>query len=138
MPARASRDELAGAMLTLLLKRDEIQVETASAKFDADELVKLVENSAVDVVCISVVSPSTVLHARYLCLKLRAKLRSERIIVGLWGHDPADSDAIRRIQESGANEVVTTFKDAVTLIKAVRPATGEAVAPDERVMTGLA
>jgi predicted PurR-regulated permease PerM len=140
LPARASRDELAGTMLALLLKHEEIQVESASATFDADELVTLVESSAVDVICISVVSPSTALHARYLCLKLRAKLRSERIIVGLWGHDPDDSDAIRRIEESGANAVVTTFKEAVTLIKALQPATAEAeaAAPEERVVTGLA
>ena len=127
VPARASRDELAGTMLAQLLRQGELAVEAAPAKLEAEELVKLIETAAVDVICISVVAPSTVLHARYLCLKLRARLRRERIIVGLWGYTDSHSDAIRRVEDSGADEVVTTFAEAVTQIRMLKKPTAELI-----------
>jgi hypothetical protein len=92
-------------------------------------MLKLIENAAADVVFISVVAPSTVLHARYLCLKLRAKFRNERIIVGLWGNTIGNdnSDSIRRVQDSGADSVVTTFADALTQMQALRKPMSELV-----------
>ena len=85
LPARAERDELAGAMLVQLLRQQGFAAQNASAKLVAGELLALVEKADVDVVCISVVPPSTVIHARYLCLKLRALLPKQKIVVGLWG-----------------------------------------------------
>ena len=128
LAARASRDELAGTMLAQLLRPAGFDVETVPARLDADELVRLIENAGVDAICISVVAPSTVLHARYLCLKLRAKLRKEKIIVGLWGSTSSNTDAIRRVQESGADAVVTTFEEAVAHLSELIPNREEPVA----------
>ena len=77
--------------------------------------------AGVDVVCISVVAPSTVLHARYLCLKLRALLPKQRIVVGLWGATENVTDAARRVRDSGADEVDTTFAVAVAQLPSWRP-----------------
>jgi methylmalonyl-CoA mutase cobalamin-binding subunit len=100
-------------MLGQLLRHAGFKVENAPARLEVDELIRLIEKAQVDMIFISVVAPSTVLHARYLCLKLRAKLRTERIIVGLWGSASDNLDAIRRVQDSGADAVVTTFQEAV-------------------------
>lgn len=129
LPARASRDEVAGSMLAQLLRQAAFEVEVAPAKLEAEQMLKLIENAAADVVFISVVAPSTVLHARYLCLKLRAKFRNERIIVGLWGNTIGNdnSDSIRRVQYSGADSVVTTFADALTQMQALRKPMSELV-----------
>jgi hypothetical protein len=113
VPARAERDELAGAMLVQLLRQEGIEAHSAPTKLEVGELIGLVEKAGVDVVCISVVAPSTVLHARYLCLKLRARLPEQRIVVGLWGATENVTDAARRVRDSGADEVVTTLADAV-------------------------
>jgi methylmalonyl-CoA mutase cobalamin-binding subunit len=128
LPARASRDEIATTMLAQLLRLARFEVDTVSANFEADQLVKLVENAAVDVICISVVAPSTILHARYLCLKLRPKLRTQRIIVGLWGATNENADAIRRVKDAGADEVVTTFAQAVVQLDVLRNEPEELVA----------
>jgi methylmalonyl-CoA mutase cobalamin-binding domain/chain len=124
LPARASRDELAGTMLAQLLRPAGFEVENAPARLNADELVRLIEQADVDVICISVVAPSTILHARYLCLKLRAKGRKEKIMVGLWGSTSNNADAIQRLQDSGADAVVTTFEEAVAQLSEKLP-TGE-------------
>ena len=80
-------------------------------------------------VCISVVAPSTVLHARYLCLKLRALLPEQRIVVGLWGATENVTDATRRVRDSGADEVVTTLADAVRQLAKLAPPPVEEPAP---------
>ena len=85
LPARADRDEIAGTMLVHLLQQQGFQAQNAPAKLVAGELVKMVDEADVDVACISVVAPSTVIHARYLCAKLRAQLPNLKIVVGLWG-----------------------------------------------------
>jgi predicted PurR-regulated permease PerM len=113
LPARADRDELAGAMLTQLLQQQGFAAQNAPGKLAAGELLDLVEKSEVNAACISVVSPSTVIHARYLCVKLRARFPQLKIVIGLWGMTQGLSDAARRLGDSGANEVVTTIADAV-------------------------
>lgn len=122
LPARANRDELAGAMLTQLLQQQAFEAQSAPARSSVGELIDLVEKAGVDAVCISVVTPSTVLHARYLCLKLRALLPKQRIVVGLWGATENVADAARRLRDSGADEVVTTLADAVLELGKVTPA----------------
>ncbi len=128
LPARADRDELAGTMLVQLLRQQGIEAQSAPTKLGIGELIGLVEKAGVDVVCISVVAPSTVLHARYLCLKLRARLPEQRIVVGLWGATENVTDAARRVRDSGADEVVTTLADAVLRL---------AASPAQRTAHGL-
>jgi hypothetical protein len=113
LPARADRDELAGAMLVQLLHQQGLEAQSAPVKLGSAELLGLIEKAGVDVVCISVVAPSTVLHARYLCMKLRAHLPKQRIVVGLWGATENVTDAARRVRDAGADEVVTNLADAV-------------------------
>ena len=43
LPARAERDELAGAMLVQLLQQQGLEAQNASAKLGADELLNLVK-----------------------------------------------------------------------------------------------
>jgi methylmalonyl-CoA mutase cobalamin-binding subunit len=121
LPARAERDELAGAMLGHLLSEQGFQAQNASARLVAGELVKAVEEGDVDAVCISVVAPSTVIHARYLVSKLHAQVPALKIVVGLWGATQNISEAARRLRESGANEMVTTLADAVLQLAKLAP-----------------
>ena len=57
-------------------------------KLVAGELLELVEKADVDAACISVVAPSTVIHARYLCVKLRGAFPSTENRYRTLGHDP--------------------------------------------------
>jgi predicted PurR-regulated permease PerM len=114
LPARAEHDELAGMMLAQLLNQQGFQAENAAGKLMSGELLDLTEKSNVDAVCISVVPPSTVIHARYLCTKLRARFPTLRIMVGLWSVTESAEEATRRLRESGADEIVISLEQAVT------------------------
>jgi len=121
LPARADRDELAGAMLVQLLRQVGFGAQNAPAKLVAGELLGLVEKADVDVICISVVPPSTVIHARYLCLKLRALLPKQKIVIGLWGATEDLTEATKRLRDSGADEVVSTLADALAQVAKLAP-----------------
>ena len=88
-------------------------------------MLGLVKKTGVDVVCISVVAPSTVFLARYLRLKLRALLPEQKIVVGLWGAPENVTDAARRVRDSGADEILTTLADAVLQLAKLAPPRAE-------------
>jgi len=129
LPARADRDELGGAMLIQLARQQGFGAQNAPAKLVAGELLTLVEKADVDVTCISVVAPSTVIHARYLCLKLRALLPRLKIVIGLWGATEDVTEATKRLRDSGADEVVTTLADALVQIARLAPPLTDEMTP---------
>ncbi|MGV3533805.1 MAG: AI-2E family transporter [Chthoniobacteraceae bacterium] len=130
LPARASRDELAGTMLAQLLQREGFTAESASGKLTAGELLTLVEKSEAEIAVISVVPPSTVIHARYLCSKLRQRSPKLKIVVGLWALPEGAEEAARRLRDSGADEVVFNFAEAVPrIVKLAPPVLDEMIPP---------
>jgi predicted PurR-regulated permease PerM len=113
VPARAHRDELAGAMLVQLLRQQDFDAENASAALSSGELVEMAAKSDPEAICISVVAPSTLIHARYLTTKLRAQLPNVKIVVGIWGATENMAGAGERLRSSGADEVVVSLAEAV-------------------------
>jgi predicted PurR-regulated permease PerM len=129
LPSRANRDELAGLMLAQLLQQQGCAVESAGGKLVTGELLGLVGKADVDVVCISVVAPSTVIHARYLCTKLRAAFPKLKIAIGLWGATEGVTESAKRLRDSGANDVFTTLADAVLQIGKLAPLLTDSMMP---------
>jgi predicted PurR-regulated permease PerM len=116
VPARAQRDQLAGEMLVRLLWQEGVSAQSAAAKMPLGELVAWVRKAKADVVCISVVAPSTLIHARYLCAKFRAVLPGLKIVVGLWGRLDLTPEHYAALRESGAEEIVTSLAEAITRV----------------------
>lgn len=129
LPARADRDELAGTMLVQLARKEGFGAQNAPSQLVAGELLGLTEKADVDFVCISVLAPSTVIHARYLCLKLRAVLPKLKIVIGLWGETEGLTEATKRLRDSGADEVVTTLAEALVQIARLAPALTKEMTP---------
>ncbi|HKB90303.1 MAG TPA: AI-2E family transporter [Opitutaceae bacterium] len=113
LAARAERDEIAGEMLTQLLRKQGFAVENASSSLLVGELPELVEKIQADVVCISVISPSTVVHARYLSTKLRERFKKLKIVVCLWGGIDDVDRAKQGLLASGSDEIVVSMAEAV-------------------------
>jgi predicted PurR-regulated permease PerM len=122
LPARAERDEIAGCMLTQLLRQQGASVENAPARMTAGELLALVEAASVEGVCISVVPPSTVIQARYLCVKLRAALPRLKIVIALWAGEDLEEPR-RRLRDSGADLVVGSVPEALASFAGAGPQT---------------
>jgi len=125
LPARAERDQLAGAMLAQLLQERGFEATNASEKLSTDDLLSFAKVAEVDLACISVVAPSTIIHARYLCKKVRAKLPTIKIMIGLWGATENIAETSQRLGDSGADQVVVSLGEAVRKIAEVMPPSPE-------------
>jgi hypothetical protein len=120
VPARAYRDQLAGEMLVQLLDLQGTYARNAAAKMKLEELIPWLREARADLVCISVVPPTTLLHARYLCSKLRTSFPKLKIIVGLWGRSELPSETVATLKSSGADEIVTSMAGATEWVASHR------------------
>jgi hypothetical protein len=120
--AQAEHDELDWAMLAQLLQQQGFEVATHPAKLVVGELVKLVDEADLDAACIFFVAPSTVIHARYLCVKT-ASATSESENRRPLGATENIIHGAQRLRDSGANEVVTTLARRRAIAQARLPVT---------------
>ncbi len=111
--ARAERDQLASGMLAHLLQQAGCEGHVARAAWNPAEFMKFARENPVDAICISVVAPSTVIHARYLCRKIRGQFPEMKILVGLWAAGIESGDLRQQLRDSGADEMVVSLADAV-------------------------
>jgi predicted PurR-regulated permease PerM len=85
LPARTEADEITAMMLAQVLETSGCHVQVVSIPSLASEMEGLIEQRAADVVCVSATPPAAVMHARYLCKRLRDRLEDKKLLVGLWG-----------------------------------------------------
>ena len=112
LPAKAYRDQLAGDMLVLSLARLGCVARNGSSTRLSGESIGWVRDATPEVVCISAVAPTTALHARYLCTKLRLHFPDIKIVVGLWGGGEQKHETVNGLREAGADAVLTTIAAA--------------------------
>ncbi len=134
--AKGERDDVAGTMLVHLLSQQGFNANTASPGASLPQLLALIDEYHADAVCVSVVPPTTLIHARHLSAQLHTRLPKLKIIVGIWGATENLEAAIKGLQLSGATEVVVSLAEAVvqlsklstSLLETALPAS---VRPDE-------
>lgn len=134
LPARDEADEIAATMLAQLLETNGCIVQVISITARASEMVDLVVQRQPAVVCISATPPAAVMHTRYLCSRLRARLPKVNLIVGLWDTPGDLTKAKERIGPGKNTHVVATLADAQEqvrlLIKPLLPLPERPVQPD--------
>ena len=128
---RGERDDLAGAMLAHLLQEHGVETLNVAATA-ADLLVRHVGDFKADAVCLSVIPPTTVVHARHLCARLRSGFPELKIVVGIWGATENLDEAVRTLQSSGADNVVVSMAEAVIRMAALSAQIGESAVPAPR------
>ena len=121
VPAKAYRDQLAGDMMQQLLNQAGYLVRSAEARMAIGDMIAWIREAKADVACISVVVPSTLIHARYICSKLRLNFPGLKIVVGLWGRSGVTPEIVGPLRDSGADDVVTSLADAVEWVTSHAP-----------------
>jgi hypothetical protein len=130
LPARDRADEIAGTMLARLLARRTVNAVTLPVEaLTSDRLDKL-EGGAVRVVCVSVVPPTNLRRARYLCKKLRVRFPEMKLVIGFWGDEEQLASARERLSGCDLDGVVSTFDEAITTLTTLSNITGEAKIPE--------
>jgi predicted PurR-regulated permease PerM len=111
-PARDQADELAAGMLQSLLDARECRFEPVTSDMLAGELVDHLEAENPAALCITVVPPLGLAHARYVCKRVRAALPDLKIIVCCPGLTVNVERVSARLQAAGADTVATTLGEA--------------------------
>jgi hypothetical protein len=121
VPAKAHRDQLAGEMLVQLLWQMGYPALSAESGMSLGELLVWIRVRKADVICISGAAPTTLIHVRYLCSKLRMAFPAVRIIAGLWGREGGTSETVEIVRDSGADDVVFSLAEAIMSVKGGTP-----------------
>jgi predicted PurR-regulated permease PerM len=110
-PARDEADELALLMLRQMLDPTRYELEVVSAGVLTGEVVSLVEQQRVGLVCIAALPPAAMAPTRHLCKRLRVKAPELKIVVGRWGFIGELEEKRTLLLTAGANEVGTTLRE---------------------------
>ncbi len=84
LPARTAADEITALMLAQIIERKDCLLQVVSISTLAGQMEELVAQRTPDVICLSATPPAAVMHARYLCKRLRSRLPEVKLVVGLW------------------------------------------------------
>jgi predicted PurR-regulated permease PerM len=116
-PARDEADALALVMFQHVLDPQRYSLEIASVEMLTAEVVSLVEQQGVDLICIAALPPGTTTPTRYLCKRLRARFPACKILVGRWGW-AGESDANRALLlAAGADAVGLTLRESYNQVQ---------------------
>jgi predicted PurR-regulated permease PerM len=119
IPASHECDEIAALMLAQVLSQSGVATTVFSSQLLAGESVEKAAALAPSIVCISSLPPVSTIAARALCKRLRTRLPSARIIIGLWQPDDAEFAARRdRLGKAGADEIYPDIRRAAAGIAA--------------------
>lgn len=119
LPARDEADELAATMFAQVLQTRGISAEVLSVRSLAAEFAEKVCANEGVVVYVSALPPAAVAHARYLCKRIKRQSDSTIIVVGLWNVTGNLERMTERLQQAGADHVVTTYGHAADQIRGI-------------------
>jgi predicted PurR-regulated permease PerM len=117
LPARDEADEIVAMMLAQVLDQSSCETKFVPVAALASEMVEAVSKEGTPIVCISAVPPSAVAHARYLCKRLRARMDSITLVVGLWGAKGDLKKAMARLRCDDSDKIVTTLAEAIAQVQ---------------------
>ena len=109
-------DELALTMLVQSLDDMPIVIETVNARLLASELVTLVRDQGVSIVCLADLPPSPPTKSRYLVKRLHDALPDVRIVVGRWAPAALADESTQALKDAGATLVASTLVDTKTYL----------------------
>ena len=110
-PARDAMDELALEMFRQLLDPTRSALEIISPEILTAEVLSLIEQQRVGLVCIAALPPGSLAPTRYLCKRLRVRFPELKIVVGRWGFTGNVQEDRTRLLSAGADEVAMTLRE---------------------------
>jgi len=104
-------DEVALTMLSQAMGDLSVVIEVSNTRLLASELVSLVRERGVAVVCLVDLPPSSPLKTRYLVKHLHLALPELHIVVGRWSTPGLADESTQALRDAGATLVATTIAE---------------------------
>lgn len=121
LPARDPADQLAARLLADLIAASGIPSDVLSSLAFSGELIEAVVERKPALVCISLVPPASLISARALYKRLRAKMPELPIVIGFWDERIDRERAQKRLGIAEQDRVVLTLSEALNVVRAVVP-----------------
>ncbi len=109
--ANGAADELALTMLAHSVEDLPISIEMTKTRVLASELVSIVREQGVSIVCLADLPPSPPSKTRYLVMRLHAALPDVRILVGRWAPPALADESTQALRDAGATLVASTLAE---------------------------
>ena len=110
-PVHDETDVLALLMLQHMLDPSRYKIESLGATVLTAEVLSLVEQRQVQLICLGGIAPGGMAHTRYLCKRLRTRFSDLKIVVGRWGFSGNSAESQHLLRQAGADAVETTLHD---------------------------
>jgi predicted PurR-regulated permease PerM len=108
-PGHDQTDELALNLFASFFDPSKCRFQVISSTKLTAEIISQIEEERPALVCIAALPPRGLVHARYLCKRLRAQLPEQKIFVGCWGLKENIERTKQRWLAAGADKVLTTM-----------------------------
>ncbi len=113
---RGSLDEAVAGMLVQLLTKAGIGARVVPNTAVSTTNLAQLDATGIRMVCLSYLEPGDFTNARYLVRRLRRRLPDARIVAGFWTWSAADAHGREALENTTADEVVTSLQRAVAVI----------------------
>jgi hypothetical protein len=110
-PAYDAIDELALLMFQQLLDSTRYTMAITSSEMLTAEVLSMVEQRQIRLICIAALPPGALAPIRYLCKRLRARFPDCKIVVGRWGMQEDRDTPQAVLRQAGVDEVGTTLRE---------------------------
>ena len=109
--ANGAADELALTMLAHSVDDLPITIEMTKTRMLASELVSIVREQGVSILCLADLPPSPPSKTRYLVKRLHDALPELRILVGRWAPPALADESTQALRDAGATLVASTLAE---------------------------
>ena len=109
--ANGAADELALTMLAHSVDDLPITIEMIKTRILASELVSIVREQGVSIICLADLPPSPPSKTRYLVKRLHDALPELRILVGRWSPPALADESTQALRDAGATLVASTLAE---------------------------
>ncbi|HYP17514.1 MAG TPA: AI-2E family transporter [Opitutus sp.] len=118
VPARDEADELVGLMLAHLLRESGLRAKVSGVTASADSYARELKSEDATVF-VSGLPPATLSAAGRACRRVKEMNPAAKVIVGIWAADQQTKNLHHRLEQAGADRIVTRLADAVEQLKAM-------------------
>ena len=120
IPARDESDKVGLEMLAECLDSTKFDTLVLSQGQLASEVIAKILDYQPAIICIAAIPPGGAGHARLLCLRLRARFPSLKILVGRWGYAGDEKKMREQLVAAGAANVAITLDETCRQIDTIR------------------
>jgi len=113
---RSALDEAAAALLAHLLQKHGMGARVVPAEKVSPANLGHLDDSGIQVVCVSYLDPGNYKNARYLMRRLKKRLPEAHHIVGFWGFAESDSHYLDSLEAMETADVVPSLHQALNRV----------------------